>query len=283
MNEIEKKLKAPFPGQDIKWRGGATSKDKTSALALAYIDARSVMDRLDEAVGSERWQDEYQIVETEKGTAVICRLGVDHAGRGDNLIWKSDAAGLSNYDPIKGGISDAFKRAAVKHGIGRYLYNLPGIWVECETSGKLKTTPPLPDWALPSGTPLGEKKPKKKTKEEAEEFSKPKKAVERPMPPKVLKEMIAGRAQTLKNEGANAPKDKRNILAARLTKILGSDENRYLLCGWLVGYKSSKKMSANYVVAVLRWLKVEGFDDAPDKFAVQEAKAAFEFVMEGDD
>ena len=36
----------------------------------------------------------------------------------------------------KGGISDAFKRAAVHWGIGRYLYGMEGIWVEVEESGK---------------------------------------------------------------------------------------------------------------------------------------------------
>jgi hypothetical protein len=33
----------------------------------------------------------------------------------------------------KGGISDAFKRAAVKWGIGRYLYDLKSPWVPCES------------------------------------------------------------------------------------------------------------------------------------------------------
>jgi hypothetical protein len=29
-------------------------------------------------------------------------------------------------------MSDAFKRAAVKWGIGRYLYRLPNVWAPCE-------------------------------------------------------------------------------------------------------------------------------------------------------
>ncbi len=39
-----------------------------------------------------------------------------------------------------------------KWGIGRYLYRLESTWVSCEVHGKsvtLKSTPPLPSWALP--------------------------------------------------------------------------------------------------------------------------------------
>ena len=38
-------------------------------------------------------------------------------------ISKSDGADDSNIEGAKGGLSDAFKRAAVKFGIGRYLYH----------------------------------------------------------------------------------------------------------------------------------------------------------------
>ena len=37
--EIYEKLKAPFPADKISWRIGATSKDKTKGIPLAYIDA----------------------------------------------------------------------------------------------------------------------------------------------------------------------------------------------------------------------------------------------------
>ncbi len=50
-------------------------------------------------------------------------------------ISKSDGAELSNYSPIKGGLSDAFKRAAVKWGIGRYLYEITPVWVNVYMRG----------------------------------------------------------------------------------------------------------------------------------------------------
>jgi len=66
---------------------------------------------------------------------------------------KWDGAENTDFEAIKGGLSDAFKRAGYKWGIGRYLYRLESAWVPCELHGKtvvLKSTPPLPSWALPN-------------------------------------------------------------------------------------------------------------------------------------
>ena len=59
MNKIYKELMRPFPTNRIKWRVGATTKDKKKAIALAYIDSRDVMGRLDEVVGFDNWQCRY--------------------------------------------------------------------------------------------------------------------------------------------------------------------------------------------------------------------------------
>jgi hypothetical protein len=40
-------LFAPFPPGRVSWRVGSTTQDKKRGMALAYIDARDVMDRLD--------------------------------------------------------------------------------------------------------------------------------------------------------------------------------------------------------------------------------------------
>ena len=120
-------LKDHFPREAISWRAQSVTKDGTKAMALAYIDARDVMNRLDEVCGAG-WQDEY--VETPKGR-VICRIGICLAP--GEWIWKSDGAGDTDVEGDKGAISDAFKRAAVKWGIGRYLYDMPAPWVPCES------------------------------------------------------------------------------------------------------------------------------------------------------
>lgn len=139
MRELFKQLAAPFEPSAISWRVGSTSKDKTKALALAYIDARDVMKRLDEIVGPENWQDRYEV----HGGKTVCYLSLwlEHTegpqdpaieSRYGRWVTKADAAGDSAVEAEKGAISDAFKRAAVKWGIGRYLYDLDSPWVMLE-------------------------------------------------------------------------------------------------------------------------------------------------------
>ena len=80
---------------------------------------------------------------------------------------KRDGAENTNIEAIKGGYSGAFKRAAVKWGIGRYLYGLgtewhdtvehysakePGVdYIKINVKGKwvFVRRPSLPIWAMP--------------------------------------------------------------------------------------------------------------------------------------
>jgi hypothetical protein len=144
--DIFTRLATPFHPDDIEWRAGATNNDKNKALALAYITSRAVMDRLDEVLGPENWKDEYA---PGPDGGVICGLSLRI---GSEWITKWDGAENTEFEAIKGGLSDAFKRAGYKWGIGRYLYRLESQCVPCELHGKtivLKATPPLPPWALP--------------------------------------------------------------------------------------------------------------------------------------
>lgn len=120
-------LADPFDPSQVHWRAQAVSNGK--ALALAYIDARDVMDRLDTICGPENWQDRYE--ETPRGR-IICTLSININGYWVN---KSDGAGNTDVEGDKGAVSDALKRAAVKWGIARYLYSLGNIWVPCEVRG----------------------------------------------------------------------------------------------------------------------------------------------------
>jgi hypothetical protein len=133
MNEAVKlmlaSLRAPFPPDKISWRVGPTSKDKARGMALCYIDARDVQDRLDEACGVGNWQCRYP----HTGDKTVCEIGI----RFDNeWVWKADGAGDTDMEASKGALSDAFKRAAVRWGIGRYLYDVDSPWVEIEEHGK---------------------------------------------------------------------------------------------------------------------------------------------------
>lgn len=94
---------------------------------LAYISARTAMNRLDRVLGPENWWDDYEIREH----SVVCRLTI-RLPDGQELT-KSDAGGYAGMsdsgDDAKSAMSDAFKRAAVKFGVARYLYGdgIPGF------------------------------------------------------------------------------------------------------------------------------------------------------------
>lgn len=108
-------LAAPFESQEVRSRN-------QGGRDVQYITARTAMNRLDEALGPENWSDDYQPL--ADGEAVICRLTITLPdGR---KVMKTDVGGMSDTkdssDCEKSGFSDAFKRAAVKFGVGRYLY-----------------------------------------------------------------------------------------------------------------------------------------------------------------
>jgi len=111
--ELFAALAAPFSAEEVRVRS-------QSGREFEYVTARTVMNRLDEVVGPANWWDEYTPMEN----AVVCRLTI-RLPDGETLT-KSDAGGFTTTvdasDYEKSGFSDAFKRAAVKFGVGRYLY-----------------------------------------------------------------------------------------------------------------------------------------------------------------
>lgn len=131
MSDFFDRLKAEFPREAISWRAQSMKADGSAAMALAYIDARDVMNRLDEVCGPGGWQDRYEF----HGSRTVCYLSINVPVIDDVGEWitKADGAGDTDVEAEKGGISDAFKRAAVKWGIGRYLYDLDAPWVPCES------------------------------------------------------------------------------------------------------------------------------------------------------
>lgn len=157
--EAVKSLGAEFEPSAIHWRAQTVTErnGKHSALALAYLDARNVMERLDEVCGPANWQDRYE--ETPKGR-IICTLSICIDGYWVN---KSDGAGDTDVEGDKGALSDALKRAAVKWGIGRYLYALPTIWVPCEVgnNGKFRKFTDDP-WNHVKGKPKPDPVPAKR-------------------------------------------------------------------------------------------------------------------------
>ena len=141
-------LSAPFDLAEVKFKPQMVKNNR--ALAIAYIDVRLIQDRLDHVLGAENWQDDYEIL---PDGSVTCRLRLNLGGQ---WVTKMDVGSPSEQpdggDRLKAAFSDALKRAAVKFGIGRYLYRLPAQWVEYDPVKKQITQlPKLPAFALPGG------------------------------------------------------------------------------------------------------------------------------------
>jgi hypothetical protein len=142
---LQQKLECPLPASRVSWRIGRKTKDGKKAALLAYIDARDVMEVLDRAVGFENWQVRYSLADNG---LLICEVGLRVNGE---WLWRANGAGDTQVEAEKGKCSDAFKRAAVVWGIGRYLYGLPTPYVEIDQYGKWAKDPPLPESATPKG------------------------------------------------------------------------------------------------------------------------------------
>lgn len=136
--ELFDALAEPFPADAVSWRVGTVSKkdeNNPKGMALAYLDARDVMDRLDLVCGPAGWQCRY----SHANGKTVCDIGIRVQREPTDAaewVWKADGAGDTDVEAEKGALSDAFKRAAVRWGIGRYLYGLPSPWVAVEPFGR---------------------------------------------------------------------------------------------------------------------------------------------------
>lgn len=124
------RLAYPFQANEIEWRVLRATKDKTKGQVAAFVDSRAIQKRLDDVLGRGNWQNHFVSTQGKDNasTAHICEISIYYADRGE-WITKSDGAGSTDIEPIKGGLSNAFKRAASMWNCGRYLYGLKNIWV----------------------------------------------------------------------------------------------------------------------------------------------------------
>jgi hypothetical protein len=86
-----------------------------------YIDARQVMDRLDEVVGPQNWHASFRTL-SEEAVAVECSLTVYGVTKCD-AGYPNNPGSDFEKEPFKAAYSDALKRAAVHFGLGRFLYD----------------------------------------------------------------------------------------------------------------------------------------------------------------
>ena len=102
---VEALLAEPFEAREVKFKPAVVSGNR--AMALAYVDARVIQDRLDEVLGVAGWQDEYEVL---PDGSVVCRLRLR---LGDEWITKMDVGGPSEQpdegDRRKAAFSDALE------------------------------------------------------------------------------------------------------------------------------------------------------------------------------
>lgn len=103
-------LAAPFPDSEVKQRPGRGN------LTFSYVDARAVMQRLDDVLTPGGWDFTSSVI---PGTDVVHGvLTIGGVVREDYGYPNSD----HDEEPIKAASSDALKRCAVMFGVGRHLY-----------------------------------------------------------------------------------------------------------------------------------------------------------------
>jgi hypothetical protein len=139
-NDIWLKLAAPLLPDTIAWRqdGKVIQRDgKFFARFVCYVEAGTVRERLDSVVPGG-WDLTLEPlpnrdvlgyggeVDNDQAFAFKARLQVLGVMREDVGVGKD----------YKQSSTDAFKRAAVRFGIGHELYNMEQLWVEMDGDGK---------------------------------------------------------------------------------------------------------------------------------------------------
>jgi hypothetical protein len=160
VRQLATALEEPFDPTEIKWRVTNTTSDRRRGQIIAYADPRAYTDRLNGLFTVRGWTREYSVQAiqnferrsngdretTISGKIVVtCRLTIDglgsHSGLGEE--WAdNENAGTSAE-------AQAFKRACSCFGLGRYLYDLGGNWVDLDDRRQPLSKPKLPNWALP--------------------------------------------------------------------------------------------------------------------------------------
>jgi hypothetical protein len=161
--EVLGQLAVPFNPELINWKVTATNKGRNNTkqgLLVPYADPRAYTDRLNAVVTAAGWTREYEVhvvdgfsrsqrestqaVESAK-VLVVCRVTIDgvgsHSGTGE--AWADDENAMTSAE------AQAFKRACVCFGLGRYLYDVPSVWVDLDERDRLTQRPHLPPWAVP--------------------------------------------------------------------------------------------------------------------------------------
>ncbi len=158
LNALFAQLTEPFDPSEIKWRVTHTTRDGSRGAVIAFADPRAYSDRLNQVFTPSGWTRTYEVntvssvtrikkdklIQTGKVlvtcTVTIAGLGT-HADSGEE--WADEENAMTSAQ------AQAFKRACICFGLGRYLYNFAEMWVPLNQYRQPINLPPLPQWALP--------------------------------------------------------------------------------------------------------------------------------------
>jgi hypothetical protein len=150
-------LTIPFDLAVIQWRVTESSDDGTRGLMLPYADPRAYSDRLNDVFTPAGWSRKYTVQASapvqraKRGPAakilVTCEVTIACIGTnsGTGEEWSDKENALTAAE------AQAFKRALSCFGLGRYLYDIDGEWVELGEHRLPTKIPRLPRWATPNG------------------------------------------------------------------------------------------------------------------------------------
>lgn len=172
-------LAAPFPAAAVEWVviESKLYDGKPGVTVAAFLDARSIMERLDAVVGPAGWQTDIKAAPNSLD-GVLYGLSLYLNGQ---WVTKYDGAdippvkGERQADRTKSALTAGIRRAAMLWGIGRYLWALPKRQYAVTSDRKSDRTPffhvikpkrddkwqpmkiwwgspVLPAWALPAPT-----------------------------------------------------------------------------------------------------------------------------------
>jgi hypothetical protein len=157
LDAVLRALETPFDANLVQWRVTEWSDDGSRGLMMPYADPRAYSDRLNALFTPAGWTRKYTVLtsapvqRSKRGLTakilVTCEVTIasigTNSGTGEEWSDKENA--------LTGAEAQAFKRALSCFGLGRYLYDMDGEWIELDQHGVPKRLPKLPRWATPKG------------------------------------------------------------------------------------------------------------------------------------
>jgi len=161
LNQVLRALAVPFDVAQVQWRVTEWSDDGKCGLMMPYADPRAYSDRLNDLVTPAGWSRKYAVQASAPvqrsnrrpaaKILVTCEVTIacigTNSGTGEEWSDKENA--------LTGAEAQAFKRALSCFGLGRYLYDIDGEWVDLDQNGLPTRVPRLPRWANPNGWTAG--------------------------------------------------------------------------------------------------------------------------------